>query len=587
MAKRMMFRLSTGEEFFFALNPQEYTAITPARVNIVQTKGGVFADNFGVGVTAINIKGIAKNNFVRDKDGNVRNTALDTFKELRDKVVLNYFDGQIPGLPPTKTMEFYNFTDEDYYEVIPMQFSLTRSATKPLLYTYEINLVVVRSLLDAAAKERDRVEEYLQLSEENKNLYPLSPTPSSQIVDAIINPDEAGSSPTPAAPSSTSLPFIFKYGDEVLLFNIQEIGTFDIGNYIKEHTASFIPNLAYISPDLANSKPTEMGAILQNQSTGAVFMVNGVDPTLPPNTIRIEVPTIQNTVDQYLASLESANMEYGILPILQQAYNEENENPNPEVANKLKNSTINLLYPFEKLRTDYWLKLQSSDENTPDPLEQQLVNQEIERMEIVKDINEVQQQTKQAEEILKALNTVLIPEEEIGTSLSSYASSELFRTIRMAQLQGELGVNFGKYGTIIFSSHLTDALPTLQNLPSDIAQEKKILIGTLERKVYPTIDKPPSLDINTTEAEALAAYGHVLGLERVVTDVLSMPPGAREEAEELAKDMLYENDLILDKDKSLEEIYQDLISQGIFTGGTASAGLINHLHQMQFPGAIR
>ena len=580
MPKRMMFKLSTGEEFLFALNPQEYNVITPARVNIVQTKGGVFADNFGTGVTAINIKGITKNNFVKDQSGNVRNTALDTFKELRDKVVLNYFDGQIPGLPPTKTMEFYNFTDEDYYEVIPMQFSLTRSATKALFYNYEINLVVVRKLSDPEAKKSDIVENYLQLSEENKNLYPLSPTPSSPIVDAIINPDEA-------SPSTTPLPFIFTYGDEALLFNIQEIGTFDIGNYIKEHTASFIPNLAYISPDLANSKPTEIGAILQNQSTGAVFMVNGVDPTLPPNTIRIEVPTIQNTVDQYLASLDSANIDYGILPILQQAYNEENENPNPEVANKLKNSTINLLYPFEKLRTDYWLKLQSSDENTPDPLEQQLVNQEIERMEIVKDINEVQQQTKQAEEILKALNTVLIPEEEIGTSLSSYASSELFRTIRMAQLQGELGVNFGKYGTIIFSSHLTDALPILQNLPSDIAQEKKILIGTLERKVYPTTNKPPSLDINTTEAEALAAYGHVLGLERVVTDVLSMPPEAREEAEELAKDMLYENDLILDKDKSLEEIYQDLISQGIFTGGTASAGLINHLHQMQFPGAVR
>ena len=580
MPKRMMFKLSTGEEFLFALNPQEYSVITPARVNIVQTKGGIFADNFGTGVTAINIKGITKNNFVSDKDGNVRNTALDTFKELRDKVVLNYFDGQIPGLPPTKTMEFYNFTDEDYYEVIPMQFSLTRSATKPLFYNYEINLVVVRKLSDAEVKEKDIVEEYLQLSEENKNLYPLSPTPSSPIVDAIINPDEASPSTT------TPLPFIFTYGDDVLLFNIQEIGTFDIGNYIREHTASFIPNLAYISPDLANSKPTEIGAILKNQSTGAVFMVNGVDPTLPPNTIRIEVPSIQNSVDQYLASLDSADISYGILPILQQAYNEENESTNYEAANAIKNSTINLLYPFEKLRMDYWSKLKSSDENIPDPLEQQLINQETERMEIAKDISGIQQQAKQAEEILKALNTVLIPEEEIGTSLSSYASSELFHTIRMAQLQGELGIDFGKYGTIIFSSHLTEALPTLQNLPNDVAQEKKILISTLERKVYPTIDKPPSLDINTTEAEALAAYGHVLGLERVVTDVLSMPPEIRGEAEELAKDMLYENDLISDQDRPLEEIYQDLISQGVFTGGTASAGLINHLHQMQFIGAI-
>lgn len=578
MAKRMMFKLSTGEEFFFALNPQEYTAITPARVNIVQTKGGVFADNFGVGITAINIKGITKNNFVSDNMGNVRHTALDTFKELRDKVVLNYFSGQIPGHPPNKTMEFYNFTDEDYYEVIPMQFSLTRSATKPLFYNYEINLVVVRNMFDAPADERDRVEDYLKLSEENKNRYPLSPTPSSPIVDSIINPDkETQSSP---------LPFIFRYGDDVLLFNIQEIGTFNIEDYIKEHTASFIPNLAYISPDLANSKPTEIGAILENQATGSVFMVNGIDYTLPPNTIRIEVPTIQNTVDQYLSSIDSADTEYGILPILQHAYNEENENPNPEVANRLKHSTINLLYPFEKLRADYWLKLQSSDEITPDPLEQQLLNREIEQMEIAKDISGIQQQAKQAEEILKALNTVLIPEEEIGTSLSSYASSELFHTIRMAQLQGELGIDFGKYGTIIFSSHLTEALPTLQNLPNDVAQEKKILIGTLERKVYPTIDKPPSLDINTTEAEALAAYGHVLGLERVVTDVLSMPPEIRGEAEELAKDMLYENDLISDQDRPLEEIYQDLISQGVFTGGTASAGLINHLHQMQFIGAI-
>lgn len=582
MNKRMMFRLSTGEEFRFALNPQDYSIATPSRVNVIQTKGGVFADNFGTGVTVISIKGITKNNFVRTSDGNVRNKALDTFKELRDKIVLGYFSGQVPGLPPNKTMEFWNFTDEDYYEVIPMQFTLTRSSSKPLFYNYDINLVVVRKLTDPEPTPTDIVEESLEKSEEYQKLFPLTPSLPTLLPDHIINPDKETESPT------TPLPFVLHYGNNAFFFNIQEVSKTDLSTYIKEHGYSFVPNLAYVSPDLANTKPTELGAILINKTTGAMFLVGGVDFTLPPNTIRIEIPSWKNDEPTYMSVVTPADIDYGVLPIIRQIYSKQNYDTPPLPDPKpVESTTINLLYPFEKLRMDYFISTQNR-EQALDPLEQQLLNREYERMQIVKELDESHEYNKQVREILNALNVILLPEDSVGGDLDRQVTSDIMRAIRIAQAKGEYGVTLGSYGTVVFTKHLTEAIPALHHLSDEIALEKKILMGIFRREIYPAINKPTPVDINTTESETLAAYGHVLGLERMVTDVLALPPNLREEAENVAKDMLYEDGLIGEYGltRSLEDLYQDLIDQGIFTGGTASSDLINHLHQMQFPGAI-
>jgi hypothetical protein len=142
--------------------------------------------------------------------------------------------------------------------------------------------------------------------------------------------------------------------------------------------------------------------------------------------------------------------------------------------------------------------------------------------------------------------------------------------------------------TLVFTNHLTETLPILHTLSDDIALEKKILLGVLERTIYPTTEDNVPLDINSTEAETLSAYGHVLGLERVVTDVLSIPEELREESESLAKEMMLADGLIdaSDMDTPLADLYEELIEKGIFTGGTASAGLINQLHQLQIPGSL-
>jgi len=495
-------------------------------------------------------------------------------------------------------MEFWNFTDEDYYEVIPMQFTLTRSSSKALFYNYDINLVVIRKLTDPEPTPIDIIEENLKKSEEYQKLFPLTPSLPTLLPDHIINPDKEPTIPSPTLlpdhiinsgkESTTPLPFILPYGDNNFLFNIQEVSQTDLAAYIKEHGYSFVPNLAYVSPDLANSKPTELGALLLNQTTDTIFLVEGVDLTLPPNTIRIEVPNWKNDEPTYMSVITPANVDYGVLPIIRQVYSEQNyDTPAPQTSKPVESSTINLLYPFEKLRMDYWINAQSS-EQPPDPLEQQLFNREQERVQIIKELDNTHQYNKQVREILKALDVILLPEDVVGGNLDRQITADIMQAIRIAQAKGEANVTLGSYGTVIFSKHLTEAIPVLQHLSDEIALEKKILLGIFQREIYPTIDKPASMDINTTESETLAAYGHVLGLERMVTDVLSLPPNLREEAETVAKDMLYEDGLIGEYGltRSLEDLYQDLIDQGIFTGGTASADLINHLHQMQFPGAI-
>lgn len=582
MTKRMRFKLSTGEEFYFELNPQEYTVTTPARVNVLQTKGGMFADNFGSGATIINIKGITKNHFVATSTGEVRNKALDTFKQLRDGIVLGYFDGQVPGALPQRTMEFWNFTDEDYYEVIPMQFSLNRSATKPLFYNYDINLVVIRKLTDPESSPVDEIEQNLEKSRQYQQIFRLTPSSPTLLPDLILDPTEETPAPTPSVP----LPFVIPYGDNTFLFNIQELSKTDLATYVKEHGYSFVPNLAYVSPDLANTKPTELGAILHNTTTGETFLVQGVDLTLPPNTIRIEIPEWKNETPTYLSVVEPKDVDYGILPIIRQVYSEQNyDTPIRENSKPAEVTTMNLLYPFEKLRMDYWIQTQS--DTPPDPLEQQLLNREYERMQIVQDIETAHEYAQQVQDIVRALNAIVIPNNAGGYSETAL-TSDMLTELREAQNSDRLEALMNRVETLVFTNHLTETLPILHTLSDDIALEKKILLGVLERTIYPTTEDNVPLDINSTEAETLSAYGHVLGLERVVTDVLSIPEELREESESLAKEMMLADGLIdaSDMDTPLADLYEELIEKGIFTGGTASAGLINQLHQLQIPGSL-
>lgn len=172
-----------GKSYKFALNPEEYTQPEPARVTVTQTKGGAWIDDFGAGQPTIQFKGttgfrtqeqrnylnnasITSNNqqrylenILRDTSGRYSDakklwardklesslTGFLKFKELRD-YVRKYYNKLPSGHAVKKEHEmiFHNYTDEDHWVVAPRIFSLVRSVSRPLLYSYEVQLICIR-----------------------------------------------------------------------------------------------------------------------------------------------------------------------------------------------------------------------------------------------------------------------------------------------------------------------------------------------------------------------------------------------------------------------------------------------------------
>ena len=159
MTKRIAFEITNEEAnisalYTFALNPQEYSVNYPAKVNVTQTKGGAFIDDFGKGIPNIHIKGTTR--FGNSDERRI--VALRNFEEIKDHVYDFFFQDRIPGQPPNAILNFYNHTDDQYYRVAPIVFTLNRTSSKPLSYEYDIHLVVIEDLMDSEHRTPPQID---------------------------------------------------------------------------------------------------------------------------------------------------------------------------------------------------------------------------------------------------------------------------------------------------------------------------------------------------------------------------------------------------------------------------------------------
>ena len=140
----LFYRSSNSEPdiYRFILNPQQYDYNLPARVNAIQTKSGIFIDDFGLGLGNIQIKGQTK---VYDREEN-KIVALKMFKELEERIYMAFFKDQIPGNKPKYKLEFINLTDDHIFEVIPTIFSLNKDAKRPFIYNYTMSFYLIEDL---------------------------------------------------------------------------------------------------------------------------------------------------------------------------------------------------------------------------------------------------------------------------------------------------------------------------------------------------------------------------------------------------------------------------------------------------------
>lgn len=130
------------QEVTLFVNPESFSQTEPARVTVTQTKGGWFVDHFGQGLTAFTLQGTCGY-----KERNVGGTPVSGHKQFLELRKM-YRDWLTAAKDNSKDhiMRFYNWSDDDHYEVIITSFSLQRSTNRPLLYMYNIAMTGVRRL---------------------------------------------------------------------------------------------------------------------------------------------------------------------------------------------------------------------------------------------------------------------------------------------------------------------------------------------------------------------------------------------------------------------------------------------------------
>jgi len=168
------------------VNPEEFIQTEPTRISVNQTKGGAFVDNFGMGLRTITIRGVTG---FKDRDlgGGRRVSGHQHWLDLRD-LIRDYANAAKDDAANNK-LRFYNWADEEYWEVTCTNFSLMRNVQRPLLYQYTISLTCLKPIAQKERKfiEEDVVSDYLLSSPKRAGLILNKIDASLSEINSIIN----------------------------------------------------------------------------------------------------------------------------------------------------------------------------------------------------------------------------------------------------------------------------------------------------------------------------------------------------------------------------------------------------------------
>lgn len=147
--------LQVGEDtskgwYRFQVNPNSYKHSKPQRVSIFKTKSNIITEDFGKDIEIIRFGGTT--GFKVDKNGRTGKERLEQLEKFID----DYASQGGNGNRSKQELNFYNYTDEKYYVVhlAPEGLTIERNASRPLLFDYTLNFVVLRGIGDPP--ERDR-----------------------------------------------------------------------------------------------------------------------------------------------------------------------------------------------------------------------------------------------------------------------------------------------------------------------------------------------------------------------------------------------------------------------------------------------
>ncbi|MDD3906474.1 MAG: hypothetical protein PHS46_08160 [Candidatus Omnitrophica bacterium] len=193
--KRMSFQITNEtagkieRQYHFILNPEDYSQTEQNRVTITPTKGGAYVDRFGPGLINIQLSGTtgyARREGDATINGVVVADSIDgwiAFNKMREDIY-RYFLNASKDSRQNYQLYFYNWRERETerWRVEPQQFTLRQSASKPLLYMYNIEMTVVGSADDA-----DKIKDAYQAMLVSLDLrMPKVATAISATVEAVL-----------------------------------------------------------------------------------------------------------------------------------------------------------------------------------------------------------------------------------------------------------------------------------------------------------------------------------------------------------------------------------------------------------------
>lgn len=123
------------------LNPEDQSVQEPSKSSVTQTLGGAYVVDFGRGLPQVTMNGITGYKARENDDGIVRDGYTE-YVHFRDEIYRKF----ITENDPAYSMRWYNWEDEEYYEIQPTLFRLQRNKQQPLLYRYEFQFTCLREV---------------------------------------------------------------------------------------------------------------------------------------------------------------------------------------------------------------------------------------------------------------------------------------------------------------------------------------------------------------------------------------------------------------------------------------------------------
>ncbi len=130
----------TEKRHTLLINPEDFSQNEPARANVTQTLGGAYVDDFGQGLLQITIAGTTGYKARYSTEG-LYVDGYEEFSLFRKNVYRDFVTANDPAM----TLHWFNWEDNEHYQIQPVNFRLQRNARQPLLYRYEFQFICIRN----------------------------------------------------------------------------------------------------------------------------------------------------------------------------------------------------------------------------------------------------------------------------------------------------------------------------------------------------------------------------------------------------------------------------------------------------------